>query len=97
VEGDLRFPVARVVGTVRWLSEEPAAVAAVLGAGADCSGTMRLTEAGTVTVSDLRVDSGRARLGGALSFNINRKLLEGSWQVSMPDLGVSRPGAYRCP
>ena len=88
VEGDLRFPVARVVGTVRWLSEEPAAVAAVLGAGADCSGTMRLTEAGTVTVSDLRVDSGRARLGGALSFNINRKLLEGSWQVSMPDLGV---------
>ena len=88
VEGDLRFPVARVLGTVRWLSEEPSAVAAVLGAGAEYSGTIRLTEAGTLTVSDLRVDSGRARLGGSLSFNINRKLLKGSWQVAMPNVGV---------
>jgi translocation and assembly module TamB len=88
VEGDLPFPAARFLGTVRWLSDEPAAVAAVVGAGVECSGTIRLTETGTLTVSDLRVDSGRARLGGAISFNINSELLEGSWQVAMPNLGV---------
>jgi len=88
VEGDLRFPVARVLGTVRWLSEEPAAVAALIGAGAECSGTIRLTEAGILTVADLRVDSKGARLDGALSFNINRKLLEGAWQVAIPNLGI---------
>jgi translocation and assembly module TamB len=88
VEGDLRFPVTRFLGRVRWLTEEPAAVAMLIGTGADCSGTIRLTETGTLTASDLRVDSGRARLDGALSFNIKRELLEGSWRVAVPNLGV---------
>jgi translocation and assembly module TamB len=88
VEGDLRFPTARCLGTVRWLTKEPAAVPALIGTGARYSGTIRLTEAGSLMVSNLRVDAGGARLDGALSFNNKEGLLEGSWRVAVPNLGV---------
>jgi translocation and assembly module TamB len=88
VEGDLRFPMARFLGTVRWLGEEPPVVAALIGSGAEYSGTIRLTEADTITVSDLRMESSGARLTGAISFNITKEMVAGSWQVAVPTLGV---------
>ncbi len=90
IQGDqyARSLTAHVQGKINLLAPKFRPVASLFGEEIDYSGDLALTEANSLKVSELRLETGAGTFIADASLDLSQECLEGSWRFSAPQLEV---------